>query len=127
MKPGARCVIQFSDADRWINRLAGVLFRIKGRHYRPTKRREVMAAAKSVGLHPIAERSHLLVLPGMQRLLGRWLVPYDRLTRKLGYGLDTLMLLERHAAIVPKVFQVPGEPAVVQTHPIVPAAAGAEL
>ena len=30
-----------------------------------------------------------------------------------------------HAAITPKVFQVPGVPAVVQTHPMFPAAANA--
>lgn len=32
-----------------------------------------------------------------------------------------------HAEIAPKVFHVPGVPAVVQTHPIVPPAVGAEL
>jgi SAM-dependent methyltransferase len=99
MKPGGRCVIQFSAAERWINRVAALMFALAGRHYRETPRREVMSAAARLGLQPVAERSHLLLLPGMQRLLGQWIVPYDRLTRRFGYGLDTLVMFERGVII----------------------------
>jgi len=41
-----------------------------------------------------------------------------------GFGFEQL---DHHADMAPKVFQVPGLPAVTQTNPINPPAVGAEL
>jgi 2-polyprenyl-3-methyl-5-hydroxy-6-metoxy-1,4-benzoquinol methylase len=99
LKPGGLAVLQLSDANRPLNRVGNILFRLRGRRYRRTLRTEILQIVANEGLCLVKEQSHLLVLPGMPRLMGRALVPYDRLTRRYprlaGHGLDTLMLLAR--------------------------------
>jgi hypothetical protein len=76
-----------------------MLFRLRGRDYRPTRRADILAMAAANGLSLVGERSHLLVLPGMPRLLGAALVPYDRFIRRhpalARHGVDSLLLLQK--------------------------------
>jgi SAM-dependent methyltransferase len=99
LKSGGLLVLQLSDASRCLNRLAHMLFRLRGRDYRPTRRADILAMAAANGLSLVGERSHLLVLPGMPRLLGAALVPYDRFIRRhpalARHGVDTLLLLQK--------------------------------
>lgn len=99
LKSGGRLVLQFSDAGLPLNRLGSVLFRLRGRRYRRTPRAEILEIAEANALRLVGERSHLLVVPGMPRLIGRLLLPYDRLVRRLPWlarhGLDTLLLLQK--------------------------------
>ena len=52
-----------------------------------------------MGLTPVAQKSHLLILPGVSRLLGRTLLSYDRLVRRTAWlerhASETLLLLRR--------------------------------
>lgn len=92
-------VLQFSDSTRIVNRIGHLLLRACGRNYQPTSREQVLALAESHGLRLVAERSHIALIPGMQRLLGPALVPYDRFVRRHGWlarhGSETLLLLRK--------------------------------
>jgi predicted TPR repeat methyltransferase len=101
---GGRAIVQFSPAERASNRLAGAIFGLRARlagglRYRPTPTSEIIAAARRYGLVPIDARDHLLVLPGMARLLGQALLPYDRAVAGrpwlARHGLDRLVLFEK--------------------------------
>ena len=100
LKPGGVAVLQFSDSRRLLNRLSQLLFRVRGRQYRKTPRGEILKAADATGLRLVDERSHLLIIPGMPRLMGRTLLTYDRFLRRRhpklsAHGLDTLLLLAK--------------------------------
>lgn len=99
LKGGGLLVLQLSDAERPLNRLAHLLFRLRGRDYRPTSRADILAMARANALELVGERSHLLVLPGMPRLLGGALGRYDRFIRRhpalARQGVDTLLLLQK--------------------------------
>lgn len=77
LRPGGKAVVQLSDDDR----LATKLFHLVGHGrlaYRRTSLSEVLMAAGSVGLSPVATERHLLLLPGLGRILGRHLRAWDR-------------------------------------------------
>jgi ubiquinone/menaquinone biosynthesis C-methylase UbiE len=99
LKPRGQAVVQFSDASRLVNLLGRPLFALRRRCYRPTPRREVLRIAADHGLALVDERSHLLVLPGVPRLLGSRLLAFDRFVRARPWlasqGADTLLLLEK--------------------------------
>jgi 2-polyprenyl-3-methyl-5-hydroxy-6-metoxy-1,4-benzoquinol methylase len=99
LKSGGRLVLQFSDAARPLNRLGSLLFWLRGRRYRRTWRTEILAIAGANAFRLVDERSHLLLLPGMPRLIGRFLLPYDQFVRRqpwlARHGLDTLLLLQK--------------------------------
>lgn len=101
---GGRAVVQFSPAERISNHIAGAAFELRARlagglRYRPTPSGEVNAAARRHGLDPIDARDHLLIFPGMPRLLGRGLLPYDRAVARrpwlARHGLDRLVLFKK--------------------------------
>lgn len=97
LQPGGVAVLQFSDAGRPLNRIGSLLFALRGRGYRRTWRSDLLKLASSNGLRLADERSHLLILPGIPRLMGRVLLPFDRFVRRhprlAAHGLDTLALL----------------------------------
>ena len=105
LRPGGRCVLQLSDSDRPLNRLAewirgwrNALNPTRWKHHE-TALSDIVSIARAFGLRPIAQRDHLLLLPGMAKLMGRALIPYDRFVAKrpllARQGMDTLILLER--------------------------------
>ena len=105
LKPGGRAIVQFSDAARPVNRIATRLFRMRRRlrcgalDLQRTDGSAVLADAGRHGLRLVDQRDHLVILPGVPRLLGRWLVPYDRFVaarpRLARLGMDTLLLLQK--------------------------------
>lgn len=99
LKPGGKALVQFSDAGRPFNRIGNFLLALRGRRYRRTSRREILDLFETNGLHLVDERSHLLILPGVHRLIGRGLIPYDRFVRRhprlAKNGVDTILLVER--------------------------------
>ncbi len=101
LKPRGRAVVQFSDASRLVNVLGRPLFALRRRCYRPTPRHDVLRVASDQGLALVDERSHLLVLPGLPRLLGRHLIAFDRFVRGrpalASHGAETLLLFEKRA------------------------------
>jgi ubiquinone/menaquinone biosynthesis C-methylase UbiE len=101
LSPGGRCVLQLSDSRKPLNRLAALLRRIARRalRYRDTPLDETVFIAERYGLRVIDRCDHLLLLPGMGRVLGQALVGWDRIVRRVPWlarhGLDTVLLLER--------------------------------
>lgn len=105
LKPGGLCVIQLSDSRRLVNRLSGLVFGLRNilqkdaPRYRRTSKRDLIHAARRYGLKLIEQRNHLLIFPGLQRLLGPLLVPYDRMIQKAPWlakhGMDTLLLFRK--------------------------------
>jgi hypothetical protein len=82
-------VFQLSDDDkivvkvsRWVDTLRTGVSRSALRLKR-MRLADVVAIASKNDLEVVAVRRHLLLLfPGMARMLGRWLVPYDRFTQR---------------------------------------------
>ena len=89
VRPGGRVVFQINDdasaVVRCLKRMYAVREALTGSSlkWKEMVRADVVASAERHGLQLIAERRHLLLLfPGMTRLLGRWLLPYDRFVRR---------------------------------------------
>jgi ubiquinone/menaquinone biosynthesis C-methylase UbiE len=89
VKPGGRIVVQMSDDDQALLRFLRMLYVARTRisRWRPPSRgmtlSQVMAVLRKHGLEVTDQRRHLLLLiPGMMRLLGKWLIPYDEFTRR---------------------------------------------
>ncbi|HEY9445850.1 MAG TPA: glycosyltransferase [Burkholderiales bacterium] len=87
VKPGGRCVFQLSDSNAPFSSVGRCFY--AARHflsrssldYKAMTLPEVVSVAARYGLTPLSSRRHLLLLfPGMTRLLGRWLIPYDLFT-----------------------------------------------
>ena len=103
LKPGGFCIVQFSDSERLINRLNRALLSLAsmagGLHYARSTGAQIRALAAEHGLEVVAEQSHLLIIPGMSRLMGRSLLRYDRQLRRAPWlarhGSETLLLLRR--------------------------------
>jgi SAM-dependent methyltransferase len=102
LKPGGVALLQFSDAGRPLNRIASVLLALRGRRYRRTWRKDIFDLVSANGLRVVGERSHLLILPGVHRLMGKALIPFDRFVRRQTLlarnGVDTILLLARGEA-----------------------------
>lgn len=95
---GGRCVLQLTPADNpltWPFLAAG---RFHGMKYRPTRPREVVAAAEGLGLELVRKQRHMLLIPGAMQLMGEAFLPYDRfiagspLSR---FGISDLMLFRK--------------------------------
>jgi cyclopropane fatty-acyl-phospholipid synthase-like methyltransferase len=76
-KVGGRCVVQITDRDRAVGRLQNVFCRgtypllsIGGS--------ELRQIASGAGFRMCQRANHYLLLPGMGRLPGRWLLAYDK-------------------------------------------------
>ena len=88
VKPGGRAVFQIGDNERGLMRLAGWVQARRAALSRTsmpwadTRLSEVVAAAEQHGLTLQRQQQHLLLLPGLGRLLGPWLIPYDTFTRR---------------------------------------------
>jgi SAM-dependent methyltransferase len=103
LRSAGRCILQLSDAEAPVNRVNRLVHDFANRlgrrlRYRPTPLPEVLALARDNGLRLIDQRRHLLVVPGMQRLLGPLLAPYDRLvanSRLSRFGSEHLLLLQK--------------------------------
>jgi 2-polyprenyl-3-methyl-5-hydroxy-6-metoxy-1,4-benzoquinol methylase len=89
VKPGGRVAFQITDDDqplvrwwKWMYAGLNVVSRASLR-WQGMTRSEVIAIAARRGLMIEREQRHLLLLfPGMARILGKWLLPYDAFTRK---------------------------------------------
>jgi cyclopropane fatty-acyl-phospholipid synthase-like methyltransferase len=96
---GGRAVVQLSPSERFLNRFVFLLLRIRGRTYRGMTTHDVVEASARSGLYCTKERSHLAVLPGIQRLVGRALVPLDRFVRRrptlARCGSETILVLQK--------------------------------
>jgi 2-polyprenyl-3-methyl-5-hydroxy-6-metoxy-1,4-benzoquinol methylase len=88
-KPNGRIVFQITDDDRaasrflkWIH-AAGAAFGASSLKCQSMTFSEVAAIARKQHLEIVAQQRHLFLLfPGMARLLGKWLVPYDLFTQR---------------------------------------------
>ena len=109
VKPGGRCVFQLSDSSAPFSRVGRCFY--AARHflsrssldYKPMTLPEVVSVAARHGLTTLSSRRHLLLLfPGMARLLGRWLIPYDLFTSNNRFlskqSSDVLLVCGRHDA-----------------------------
>lgn len=98
--PGGSAVVQFSPCERLLNRLGFWLLRMRGRGYRAMTTNDVLKCAAANGLTPVSERRHLVVLPGMQRVMGRSLIHYDRFVRRHAtlakHGSEMILMLRKH-------------------------------
>lgn len=105
LRPGGRCIVQLSDSAAPTTRLFRALHalrrlaRPRALIYRATALEDVIRAAQRHGLSPIAMQRHLLLLPGLARLLGEWLIPFDRFVRRQPWvaamAMDALVLFEK--------------------------------
>jgi SAM-dependent methyltransferase len=86
-----RVIVQLCDRRQPLNWLWGW-------RYRLTSRREVLRDAAELGLIVVEERQHLVLFPGLDRLLGRFLLPYDRWVQRTWLaklGTNHIILLRR--------------------------------
>jgi 2-polyprenyl-3-methyl-5-hydroxy-6-metoxy-1,4-benzoquinol methylase len=106
LKPGGLCVLQVSDAGKHLVRLATwvcaarKLVNRSPLRYRAMTFSALRRTATRCGLEIVRGRRHLVLLvPGMARLLGRWLVPYDRVTSRVPvlrrFGGDVIVLCRK--------------------------------
>lgn len=89
VKPGGRVVFQINDDDSLVVRVLKWMYAIRDRFSRESLPWRGMTLSQVAGfaarhdLDVTALRRHLLLLfPGMARMLGKWLVPYDRFTQR---------------------------------------------
>jgi cyclopropane fatty-acyl-phospholipid synthase-like methyltransferase len=98
LRPSGIAVVQLSDRTRLLNRVGRVLTNLRGRNYQPMSMRDVLQSAEKYGFQLKDERSHLVIIPGLQRVFRSALVPYDRFVRRhphlAKHGTDTLLLLQ---------------------------------
>jgi len=87
VKPGGRCIFQISDYSQFFNKFALCVQSLRrfvnpsNLDYKVMTMTEVLSVTSRHGLSLRGMRRHLLLLfPGMARLLGRWLIPYDLFT-----------------------------------------------
>jgi len=79
-KPGGRCVIQITDHDRAVGRIQSTFSR--GLYpLLSIGALELQQIASEVGFRICQRANHYLLLPGMGRLPGRWLLAYDNFVR----------------------------------------------
>jgi ubiquinone/menaquinone biosynthesis C-methylase UbiE len=99
LNAGGLGILQFSPGERFLNRVGLALLQARGRAYRPMRTSEVLDAVARNGFVPIDERNHVLLVPGMQRLLGPLLVSYDRIVRRHSsiamHGTETVLLVRK--------------------------------
>jgi SAM-dependent methyltransferase len=105
VKPDGRAVFQISDDSQplvrlgnWVSAASSVAGRSSLSYKRMTLRDVIFIAARH-RLALLRHRRHLLLLPGMARLLGRWLIPYDLFisdTRSLAkHGCDAIFICRK--------------------------------
>lgn len=99
--PGGVAVLQLSDSNRLLCRIGRLLWTLSGRGYSWTSRSDVLKNIERFGLRLSGERNHLVYVPGMQRILGSALIPYDRMVRRYPalarHGTETILLLRKDA------------------------------
>jgi 2-polyprenyl-3-methyl-5-hydroxy-6-metoxy-1,4-benzoquinol methylase len=99
LKPGGLLVLQLSDRSTIIDRLNSFLVSFSGKlWYRSTRLSDVLDAC--AGFELLECRRHFLIPAGMQRLLGRALLPVERFVARRdlparGAG-DAMPLLRKH-------------------------------
>jgi trans-aconitate methyltransferase len=110
VKPGGRVVVQISDDDqvllrvsRWVDRARNMISR-SSLHSNRMALSQVVAMLGRHHLEVMSERRHLLLLfPGMARVLGRWLVPYDLFTQKhpalSKHGTNVILVCRKISAL----------------------------
>jgi SAM-dependent methyltransferase len=89
VKPGGRVVVQISDDDQVLLKLLRWLYATRTTVSRSCLRSHAMTLSEVVAilrrhrLEVMDLRRHLLLLfPGMTRVLGKWLIPYDEFTQR---------------------------------------------
>lgn len=99
VRSGGSLILQFSDGAKLVNRIGHVLLRARGRRYKSMTRNDVLIEARANGLVLSDERNHLLIVPGMHRLIGAGLLPYDRFVRRhprlAHHGAETIALMTK--------------------------------
>ncbi|MBO9624178.1 MAG: glycosyltransferase [Sphingomonas sp.] len=105
LRKGGRCVVQLSDATSLTAKLHLACNRVRRLwskatpRYRPTTLDDVRRSLEAHGLRVIDVRRHLLLLPGLGRLMGKALIPYDRAVRRnrwLSSFAPDVMILAEH-------------------------------
>jgi 2-polyprenyl-3-methyl-5-hydroxy-6-metoxy-1,4-benzoquinol methylase len=98
LAPGGRCVVQLTPADNpltWPFLAAGHFHRMK---YRPTRPREVIRTAGTLGLELVRKQRHMLLIPGAMQLMGEAFLPYDRYIARSPlsrFGISDLLLFRK--------------------------------
>lgn len=93
LRDGGLLVLQLTDVSHPLGRLNAFLTSISGKlDYRRTALADVLADA--AGFDLVACRRHFIVPAGLQRLLGRAMLPIERID--WGQGADAMLLLRKH-------------------------------
>ncbi len=103
IRPGGHCLVQITDAGRWLGRVNHAWFdrRSRGAEGYALNRldsAELAEQARGVGLQRVASRSYSLAFPGMRRLPARVQFSLERrfLSSRLArHGGETLLLFKR--------------------------------
>jgi 2-polyprenyl-3-methyl-5-hydroxy-6-metoxy-1,4-benzoquinol methylase len=105
VKPGGRCIIQFTDQDSWAAKLDSLYTKMReavcgnSYHYSllKTSYTDVLHSCLRNGFEVAGLCRYSLLLPGMGRLPDRFLLRYQRLTLDSGWlsrhGSEVVMLL----------------------------------
>jgi len=96
--PGGHAIVQLTPSDNVLNWLWLASSSLRGLKLRPTNSSDIIASARRHGLRLVDRRRHLLVLPGVNKLLGSKLLPYDRWVSRTPLaklGTSDFLLFER--------------------------------
>jgi SAM-dependent methyltransferase len=108
LKPGGRCVLEFTDASRICSWLFHLYHRVKvychaaSTYAWPLNRLtsdQVLSVARSHHLEMIEARRHALLVPGISRLPASWLIRYElfvmKCPRLARHGSEVVCLFEK--------------------------------